>query len=157
MAEIKDVVAYFCKKYPHPQELSKARLTKMVYLADWEASITSYKQMTPINWVFHHFGPYVDDVEMLVRSDRDFSMTDTHNMLGNSKSVISLANNYESNLTQEEKNILDKVITETKDKYWNSFINLVYSTYPITSSERYSNLNLVDKASEYKELNELLS
>ena len=35
MAKLVDVVGYLCEHYPHKAELSKARLTKMVYLADW--------------------------------------------------------------------------------------------------------------------------
>ena len=38
----------------------------------------------------------------------------------------------------------------TKDKTWDQFITFVYSTYPIVNSERYSQLDLVALAQEYK-------
>ena len=31
---LRDIVAYVCKNYPYKDELSNARVTKMVYLAD---------------------------------------------------------------------------------------------------------------------------
>ena len=43
---LEDVILYICKKYPLPDELSKARLTKLVYLVDWETSKRTGKQLT---------------------------------------------------------------------------------------------------------------
>jgi hypothetical protein len=53
MARLRDVVAYLCHEYPHKGELSKARLTKMVYLADWRSAIERGSQVTDIEWVFN--------------------------------------------------------------------------------------------------------
>jgi hypothetical protein len=39
MATLGDVMAYLCEHYPHKDDLSKARLTKLVYLADWKSAI----------------------------------------------------------------------------------------------------------------------
>jgi hypothetical protein len=47
MAELKDIIAYYCKQYPHKAELSKARLTKMVYLADWKSAIGQPPLLSP--------------------------------------------------------------------------------------------------------------
>lgn len=33
---------------------------------------------------------------------------------------------------------------------WNAFISFIYSTYPIITSDRYTFLNLVEKAEQYK-------
>ena len=62
MARIKNVTAYLCAKYPHKDELSKARVTKLVYLADWKSAQQNQKQLTKIDWYFHNYGPYVDAV-----------------------------------------------------------------------------------------------
>ncbi len=51
---------------------------------------------------------------------------------------------------KEEKASLDYIIEVTKKLYWGDFIKLVYATHPIASSERYSYLNLIEKADEYK-------
>jgi hypothetical protein len=152
MASVRDVVAYICKHYPHKHELSKARLTKMVYLADWRSAITRGEQVTSIEWHFNHFGPYVEDVVESVRSDPEFDVDITANMYGNSKEIISTKNGVQyPSITGDDKEVLDFVINSTAPKYWNDFIRLVYSTYPVLTQPRYTRLNLVELAERYKQ------
>ncbi len=153
MADLRDIIAYYCKKYPHKTELSKARLTKMVYLADWKSCIDRSKQISKIQWVYNHYGPYVEDVANVAQTDDIFDLKSTINFLGKSKQVVKLkSENYDTkSLSVADKNILDHIISITSKRYWNSFIELVYSTYPIIKSEKFSNLNLVELAEEYKQ------
>ena len=44
---------------------------------------------------------------------------------------------------------IDHVINETKNLNWDQFIRLVYSTFPIASAERYTYIDLIEKAKEY--------
>jgi len=143
MAKIRDVAAYFCRKYPHKSELSKTRLTKLVYLADWESVKRNGKQITPIRWYFHNFGPYVDNVILEVQSDNRFELITSLNFYGDQKTVISLKDDARlSGLTDEEIEILENVIDETSPMYWDGFIKHVYSTEPIVSRDRYEFLDL---------------
>ncbi|MFP4106710.1 MAG: Panacea domain-containing protein [Phycisphaerae bacterium] len=153
MAELQDIVAYILREYPHPDELSNARVTKMVYLADWLQAITNGRQMSNINWFFDNFGPFVWDVKEAVEGNPFlFDANDTRNMYGNQKTVFSLKDgNYSPHLAPDEKAVLDRIIEITKGLYWKDFIRLVYSTHPIMSSARYSTLDLVAKAREYKQ------
>ena len=57
---------------------------------------------------------------------------------------------YKPDLTKAEREILDHIISITSTKYWNSFMELVYSTYPILKSNKYSELDLVSLAKAYK-------
>jgi hypothetical protein len=151
MAQLRDIMIYYCRKYPHKNELSKARLTKMVYLADWKSAIDNDKQITSINWVFNHYGPYVEDVYSLALSDPDFNVESETTPYGNRKEVISLKRpNLEYNLTKSEIRILDHVIEETKRLVWDGFIQLVYSTFPVLNGVRGATMNLVRAARKYK-------
>ncbi len=49
------------------------------------------------------------------------------------------------------KNNIDSVINSTKDKTWNQFIQYVYSTYPVLTSEKGKELNLIDIEKKYRE------
>lgn len=151
MADIKDVVAYLLKHYPSKHELSNARVTKLVYLSDWRHCIKQHKQITNINWYFDNFGPFVWDVKEAVDTNPEiFADIQTSNMYGNPKNLFELTNKeYIPQLDFEEKAALDHIIEVTKPLYWNDFIRLVYSTFPVTSSNRYTNLNLQEKAKEY--------
>jgi hypothetical protein len=47
--------------------------------------------------------------------------------------------------------VLDFVIEQTAPLYWNDFIKLVYSTYPVVTQPRFLPLDLVKLALEYRE------
>ncbi len=153
MALLEDVLAYLVGHYPKPSELSNARLTKMVYLADWKHSIEHGRQITDIHWLFDHYGPFVRDVVNAARRHPAlFSMHETVTGWGNPKTVIGLADPHyrPASITPDEQDSLDHVLRTTPDLGFDAFIRLVYSTYPILKSERYSRLDLPALAAEYQ-------
>ncbi len=152
MNKLKEIISYILIKYPHKDEISNARLTKMVYLSDWLQAIKKQKQITNIEWYFDNYGPYVPDIHSEISKHPDlFECKETINMFGGPKTLFSIKNNnYDPLLDISEKEVIDDIIDITKTLNWEEFIKLVYSTYPIVSSERYSQLNLVEKAKEYK-------
>ncbi len=153
MNKLQRIVAYLCINYPHGSELSKARLTKLVYLADWFSALADAKPLTKINWVFNHYGPYVDDVVDSISRHDDFNIDRTQTMYGSDKWVISYVGDEEElqELNKRTKQVLDLVIKKTKNMYFNEFIDYVYSTYPVRAQNRYSKLDLVKLANEFKE------
>lgn len=152
MSKLKEVISYILINYPHKSELSNARLTKMIYLSDWKCAIESGKQLTDIEWFFDNYGPYVTDVQAEIAEHEDlFSSNFTRNMYGESKTIFSMKNvEYNPVLSDSERVVVEHVIVKTRELYWDDFIKLVYSTHPVSSSSRYSFLNLVEKAKEYK-------
>lgn len=151
MTKLKDIIAYVIANYPAKDELSNARVTKMVFLADWHQAINYKKQISEIEWVFDNYGPFVWDIHNEAKNNSDiFSIKETINIYGQRKTVFQIKDEtYEPKLSEEERQSIDHVINNTKQLNWNAFIKLVYSTYPIMSSERYSKLDLIQKADEY--------
>lgn len=151
MNKLQSIVGYLCNNYPHKAELSNARLTKLVYLADWFSSLADSKQLTNIDWIFNHYGPYVPDVFNSVTFNNNFVISNQQTTYGSDKYVINYRGSHDfPNLTNREKQILDLVIRKTEHMYFNDFIDYVYSTYPVQSKDRYSHLNLPSLAQEYK-------
>ncbi|MFW2011373.1 Panacea domain-containing protein [Acinetobacter bereziniae] len=151
MNRLLNIIAYFCMEYPFSEDLSNSRLTKLVYLADWVSSLSDNRQMTNIVWLFNHYGPYVDDIKFAVMHSPNFSFHSDHNAFGSSKNVIRYHGRIEDIvLSVRDRQILDYVIEKTQGKYYNEFIDYVYSTYPVQSKNRYATLDLVDLAQEYK-------
>lgn len=154
MAELHDVMAYIIKNYPDSlgHELSNARLTKMIYLSDWHQALNEASQITNIKWYFDNFGPFVHDVEdTALERDDLFAVDLGNNAYGSTKKTFSLVNkDYNPVLKAKERKSLDHIIEVTRKMYWTPFIKLVYSTHPIASSQRYTYLDLVKKAKEYK-------
>ncbi|MER9681770.1 Panacea domain-containing protein [Mesorhizobium sp. M0184] len=155
MAQLHDVMAYLLQNYPAnmAHELSNARLTKMVYLADWHQALTHGRQMTDIQWYFDNFGPFVRDVEQRAADMDELFVVDLgSNMYGQAKKTFSVRDrSYTPRLTDDERKSCDHIIEVTRKLYWAPFIKLVYSTHPIASSERHTFLDLILKAAEYRQ------
>ncbi|WP_263576534.1 Panacea domain-containing protein [Acinetobacter pseudolwoffii] len=137
---LNDLIKYFCSMYPHSQELSKARLTKMIYLADWENFKLSNKQISDIKWYFDNFGPYVTDVVDTAYNDPDVRLVSTRTIYGTEKTLIEYKG-VTPTLDEPVRTILDKVIESTKTLSWKNFIEYVYATPPIKESTRYNYLD----------------
>ena len=138
-------------KYPHKEHLANARITKMVYLADWYSVNVFGKQVSEISWYFDNYGPFVTDViKMAQENTKVFSVTEENNYFGATKRVIKNISTYSPILSESEIKSLDKVIEITKNKTWERFITFVYSTYPIGVAERYTNLDLMALSVEYQ-------
>lgn len=150
-------MAYICKHYPDQDQLSNARVTKMIYLADWRSAIKREKQVTDTPWIFNHYGPFVYNILDTAREDPSFEIVSTRNMYGSPKDLLRVAQDvtYPS-LEEDEKEILRFVIDSSADKNWDEFIHLVYSTYPMLAQDRYTKLDLVGLAKEYREVMPLL-
>ncbi|WP_319380661.1 Panacea domain-containing protein [Thiomicrorhabdus sp.] len=158
MNKIQSIIAYLCNEYPHKSEITKARLTKMVYLADWFSALLKGKQLTDINWVFNHYGPYVDDVVEAAQTNYGFKIETESTPYGTPKYIISFHGNSENiDLTNDDKEILQKVIEKTRSLYFNDFVDYVYSTYPVKTNERYSTFNLEQLAQQYKAQQHILN
>jgi hypothetical protein len=153
MAELKDVLAYILQTYTVPGDLSNGRVTKMVYLSDWRHILQTGRQVSGIKWKFDNFGPFVWDVVETAREHPDlFAIAETTNLFGSPKRVLSCINGrYRPRLSDSERAAIDHVVKTVQPLGWDEFIGLVYSTYPILASERYSLLDLESLAREYKQ------
>jgi hypothetical protein len=102
------------------------------------------RQISNIEWLFNHYGPYVDDVVNLARDSTDFLITQTKNHYGSLKEQFVFQGNIIncSSLDMSEIQVIHDVIRETEPMYLNDFIKHVYSTYPVENSDRYSVLDL---------------
>ena len=137
------IMAYFCVNYPFKDEISNARLTKMVYLADLYSIQKFGNQLTNIRWYFDNFGPFVHDIENEAYRNTDFEIISGLTMYGTPKRQIRfLHNSVNYEIPNQVIEILDKVIDDTKMLNWNQFIDFVYNTSPVRNSYRYSYLDL---------------
>lgn len=151
MATLKDIIYYIIKTYPIKDHLSNARITKMIYLADWYSANVFHHQITDIKWYFNNYGPFVNDIlETATQNNNLFSVNTVNNFYGAPKRIIGIKKDYTPTLADQDIQAIQRVIEVTKGKTWEQFITFVYSTYPIVSSERYTELDLLKLAEDYK-------
>ncbi|GKV69865.1 hypothetical protein NCCP2716_23630 [Sporosarcina sp. NCCP-2716] len=153
MVRVKYILRYFASYYPYKSELSKARITKMVYLADWYSAKKYGKQLTKINWYFDHYGPFVSDVYEEALKDKELIVKKELTAFGSPKETIYLKTNSVDDLklnriSEKEVKILNEVIEDTKMFNWSEFIDYVYNTEPIKNYKRYNYLDLERIASK---------
>ena len=144
--KLRSVIRYIVKNYPYPDDLTKTRITKLVYLVDWEFMEKYGKELTNLDCYLDHYGPYVSDVLDDADDDKVLSINKTTSNYGTVKYIVKPKRDKEDlvyrDLYNSDTEILDKVISETEDLSWNEFIDYVYSTKPIQNSNRYSKLDL---------------
>lgn len=143
MAEPADVVAYLRDHHPRPGELSRVRLLRMAYLADWKSAIERGNQLIGVAWTFEEEGPYCPKAGRAVHLE----------LSGEGRS----GSGYPS-LTEEDGRLLDFVVRSAEGKGYAELERLVYSTYPIaTYPRRGSHLDLVALAKEYARARPLIA
>ena len=142
--KLHDLMAILCTKTFYKTDLSKARLTKLVYLVDWEMSRRYGVTVSGVTWIFNHYGPYVDDVIDLAMRSVDFDIIVTRNAYGSIKEQICFVGDINRchSLSEREINVAHDVFQKTEVMYFNEFIDYVYSTFPIRENDRYSILDL---------------
>ena len=116
MDTLNDIIKYLYLNYPYKYELSKARVVKMIYLADWKYAMLYQRQLTNINWYFNHYGPYVSDVIDAIRDDNDFTIHTQTNMYGEPKELIKINEKYTYPNLSEDVKWLTKPLGEPDSK-----------------------------------------
>lgn len=144
-ASLEKIIYYVCVRYPHRHELSKARVTKTVYLADVEAARRTGRKVTAIDWWYNHYGPYVEDVHRAALALQDqglLRVVDETNFHGQPKTRYEVVKEEKLELPIEVRSVLDQVIEETAPMYWDAFMRYVYSTPPMKDTEQYGRVDV---------------
>ena len=160
MATTEDTMAYLLLHDPLTPRLSRSRLTKLVYLTDWVHAFWNGSQVTPIKWEYNAYGPFSWDVIDAASDHPDrFIVEEASTKKGASRQVICLTSAARErrrihSMEASEMAAADHVISQTGSMGWDEFIQLVYSTHPVLTGERGDQLNLVEKAEEYRRKND---
>jgi hypothetical protein len=130
MAELRDVVAYLCTRYPHKQELSKGRLAKMVYLGELWSAMSKGRRLTDRTWELRRRGPFLKDIEEFPSKEPCFKVIKAASIFGDPMDLVTLQGDVDCpTLTQDDIRILDRVIKESAPKEWEELCWFVSSTY----------------------------
>ena len=150
MNALLELLNYIYDRYPKVEELSKARLVKLVYLIDWKYSIENGEQYTEIKWYFNHYGPYVEDIIKVIRMRNDlFNVESYTNSYGTSSEKILRINKATIALNENILEASNYIIDNTWKLNWTEFISLVYSTFPVQNNSKYTYLDLKMEAIEF--------
>lgn len=124
--------------YPQKQELTRDRLVKLTYLSDWRSAIINKKQITNIKWYINNYGPYIENMYDILK-EKSFDINDS----------IEERKKFDGEIATEIMTVVDFIINKTKELNNNDFATLVFSTFPLATSTKYSYVDLVEKAKQY--------
>ena len=124
--------------YPQSKELTRDRLVKLTYLADWRSAITYKKQITSVQWYINNYGPYIEDMYKIL-ADEKFDINQE----------IQRRKTEKYNCDRKINLVVNFIIDKTQDLDSNTFSNLVFSTFPLATSPKYCYIDLVAKANQY--------
>ena len=124
--------------YPEKQELTRDRLVKLTYLSDWRSTIVNKKQITNVKWYINNYGPYIENMYETLK-EKSFDINEGINERKKTNEKIET----------EIMTIVQFIINKTKNLNNNDFTTLVFSTFPLATSTKYSYVDLVEKAKQY--------
>lgn len=154
MNTVDDIVGYICKNFPRNEELSKGRITKLIFLSDWLMCLTAARQISPIVWYVNQYGPFTEDIDNLLAANPLFTLKETDNYYGGNKKFFFLkdANEFQDHLSEDDHKILLNVINKTQDLSWDKFRKIILNSYPLSNTENtnYQQINLVSLAENYR-------
>lgn len=145
-----NIINFILSEQTNRSGISISKLTKIIYLIDWRSSITIGRQITDLQWHANIHGPYTKTILEESQKEKNIIITTTINELGNKKTFLTLEHSRKPELNRDIIDTINFVLDATKNKINRDLEKLVDSTYPIVSSEKYSELDLTQKAMEYK-------
>ena len=151
--KLRDAMVYLCQRYARERDMSNARMTKLVYLADWKCSIEHGRQLTAVEWMSAFGGVSGEAVEALLKADKAFETLPVRDARGvTGKFLLRVAKDAGSpSLSEEDRVVLDFVLETAERLDWLEFSRLVHSTYPVFSNDRDERLDLPGLAKVYVE------
>lgn len=137
----------------HKKELSIRRLIHVLYLIDWEASLSYRTTVTKVSWHRSMYYGFVESFEISRFIDNIENNTilyipenkDIHQVIRIKKRL------YSPKIDKKIISIVDKIIEQTYKLSWSQMYAMVYSTYPIGEKkiDYGEKIDLVELSSEY--------
>jgi hypothetical protein len=124
----------------------KTKLVKLLYLIDVEFFRSFSRQLTNIEWIFYHYGPYAFSLEQTFSElDLDIPQEDVFTASGAKAKIFRLEKHITSDLensTGADKIIIDRVIKSWGYSDLNPLLSYVYfHTEPMITAERGESLD----------------
>ncbi len=118
-------------------EITVERILFTFYLVDWKSSLIGDKQISTVNWR---------------KFNESFlsSLSESLELAKIGKKVYKFEKEIK-NITPKEKAIVDEILSITSKLTEIEMMKLVMSTFPMTSSKEDVDLDLSNKAQEYKD------
>lgn len=151
MSSLKDLIAFIIANYPNPEELTRGRLEKLVYLSDEEWAWRHGEQLSPIKWIYNDHGPFTGNCDSPAKELENEGKIDINpdtTPFSDTKKrwykwKAAEKPEVKKSITEEEADVLKKVIDGTFRLLWGRFNHYVYSTAPMLETEKHEPIDII--------------
>ncbi|MDR2170631.1 MAG: hypothetical protein LBP59_10855 [Planctomycetaceae bacterium] len=152
IACVNEVVRYIVYRYDDSgndvRVISGSLLTNLLFLSDWKFALEYGNVISGIKWKHTFYPGYIhEDIIQALQIDDDIEMKWLRSgMMVNMRPICTTLQLYKSG------EIIDFIIEKRHRLGNDGFMRLFFSVYPLMSRSRYTELDLVQIAAEYKNL-----
>lgn len=139
--KLNGLVNYLVHKYPG-QLLTRTKLVKLAFLADAMAQDELGSKISRTNYINYHYGPYSDDVIEAAERLDDNSIREKIGQasMGEFYDYRPKGDLPESELSDEEKRLIEYLLTEYGEMDTEDLVDRVYEEFDIPDKPKYSTL-----------------
>ena len=140
-AKLNDMIEYLVSHFSG-NALTRTKLVKLLYLADRESYIARDRQISNLNYIKYHYGPYSEDIVDTLQEMDGEEIRELSGRSSNGTYYRYEANSdYEgSTLTREERAILKQVLQEYENTQTKQLVETVYDLDDLDNVEKYTPL-----------------
>lgn len=145
--DLRNVITYIISQLVEMEvSFGKTKLVKLLYLIDVEFYRSFSRQLTNLEWIFYHYGPYAFSLDhTFSEMDLDIPQEDVFTTSGVKAKIFRLEKHVKSDLensTGADKIIIDRIIKSWGYSDLNSLLSYVYfHTEPMVTAERGESLD----------------
>ena len=143
-------------KILNPKKATIDYITQIIYMTDWVMALNKDTLISDLHWELGENGPQVEELDIIIGHRPDiFKVTPVID--GGTKSIfLSLINtNISYSLDSTEAAYLDKVIMLFDPLFKDDFVDIVFHTYPILSTNKKEPIDILRLAREYNRKREI--
>lgn len=154
MSKLNSLMACLASRNPPSFELTVERMTQTVYLVDWKSALEFGEQVTSITWFYGPAGPMSQEILRIAgMANSPLIVRTPLNSPGRSRASIALRDrSFVPKLPDRDLDVVGFVLNTVLSYDRHAIAKLVLSTFPFVSNSRYTKLDLVKSAKEYKRL-----
>ena len=138
--KLKEMIKYIVGQYDEPRVLTRTKLIKLLYLSDKFAEEERGSKISDTDYVMYQYGPYSEEITDTLE---DMDGEAISEVIGRSPSgkyyqYVPRHANVSGELSEREKEIIDRVLRGYGDFDTEELVDEVYTMYNLDNNKKYT-------------------
>ena len=138
--KLKEMIKYIVGQYDEPRVLTRTKLIKLLYLSDKFAEEERGSKISDTDYVMYQYGPYSEEITDTLEDMDGGAISE---VIGRSPSgkyyqYVPRHANVSGELSEREKEIIDRVLRDYGDFDTEELVDEVYTMYNLDNNKKYT-------------------